>query len=128
VDDEVSQLRTGRRVLTQLGYQVDTVASGAQALDIFRQVAANTAEAARAPGESPYDLVIFDMVLDEECDGLLFSERVRQLFPGQRIIIASGHAPTERVEAALREGLIWLAKPYTADALGRAVRNACRGS
>jgi signal transduction histidine kinase/ActR/RegA family two-component response regulator len=130
VDDEASQLRTGRRVLAQLGYEVDTLASGQQAIARFKAAAdaAGTRATAEAREESPYDLVIVDMILNEDCDGLLVSERIRELFPAQRVIIASGHAPTERVELALRRELAWLAKPYTADSLARAVREACGGS
>jgi CheY-like chemotaxis protein len=115
-------------VLTQLGYQVDTLPSGKQALALFAEAAAAAGESAasRAHGEGPYDLVVLDMILNEECDGLAVSERIQQLFPAQKVIIASGHAPTARVELALGQGVTWLAKPYTADSLARAVRKACR--
>jgi DNA-binding LacI/PurR family transcriptional regulator/signal transduction histidine kinase/ActR/RegA family two-component response regulator len=129
VDDEASQLHTGRRVLTQLGYEVDTLSSGKQALELHAEAAAANggSVSSAATGRGPYDVVILDMLLNEECDGLLVSERIRQLFPAQRVIIASGHAPPERVELALGEDLTWLAKPYTADALARTVWRARRG-
>ena len=73
---------------------------------------------------SPFDLVILDMLLNEDEDGLHVFEAIRQLFPQQKVIIASGHAPTERAEQAIGQGLIWLQKPYTSDALSKAVRNA----
>jgi hypothetical protein len=38
--------------------------------------------------------------------------------------VASGHAPTERAELAMRKGLAWLAKPYTHEALAQAVHAA----
>jgi DNA-binding LacI/PurR family transcriptional regulator/signal transduction histidine kinase/DNA-binding NarL/FixJ family response regulator len=116
VDDEPVQLRAGSRVLGHLGYQVDALRSGRQARDLFRN--------AVAAGRSPYDLVILDMILDEELDGLELFEEIRRLFPEQRAILASGHAPTERVELALQKGLAWLAKPYTIEALAQAVQAA----
>lgn len=114
VDDEPVQLRTGRRVLNRFGYQVDTLESGRLALERFHKAA--------DLGASPYDLVILDMILNEDADGLECFEQIRELFPAQRAIVVSGHAPTERAEAAFEKGLAWLAKPYTADALAQAVQ------
>jgi DNA-binding LacI/PurR family transcriptional regulator/signal transduction histidine kinase/ActR/RegA family two-component response regulator len=123
VDDEPTQLRTGRRALAHLGYQVETMTSGQQALELFAQAARAqaTPDAAR---ESPYHLVIVDMILNEEQDGLQIYEQMSRLFPAQKVIIASGYAPTERAERAIGNGLTWLVKPYTTDVLARAVRSA----
>jgi signal transduction histidine kinase/ActR/RegA family two-component response regulator len=116
VDDEAIQLRTGCRILEHLGYHVDTLASGEQAHARF--VRAATA------GQSPYDLLILDMILGEDRDGLAIFEEIQRLFPAQKAIVASGHAPTERAELAMRKGLAWLAKPYTHEALAQAVHAA----
>jgi DNA-binding LacI/PurR family transcriptional regulator/signal transduction histidine kinase/CheY-like chemotaxis protein len=119
VDDEEFQLQTSKRVLSDFGYEVDTVASGERALEAFRQ--------ATPAGRSPYDLVIMDMVLEEAHDGLQIIERIRRLFPHQKAIVVSGHAPSERAELAVEKGLLWLPKPYTAQALTRAVERALLG-
>ena len=127
IDDEPTQLRTASRVLGQLGYEIDTLRSGAAACEVF------AAFAGRQPlGQSaclsPYDLLIVDMALNEDQDGLAVIERVRKLFPGQRALIASGNAPPDRAEAAISQGLGWLAKPYTSGALARAVQAALTGN
>ncbi len=114
VDDEPLLLRTCRRVLGRQGYHIDTLDSGQRALDLFVRAATS--------GQSPYDVVVVDMILNEEQDGLQVFERIRELFPGQRGIVVSGHAPTERAERAIQEGLSWLAKPYTAEVLARTVQ------
>ncbi len=126
VDDEPVQLRTCRRVLNHLGYQVDTLGSGRQAYELFLANATNvTADAPTdASRKSPYDLVILDMLLNEQDDGLLLFDKIRALYPDQKAIIASGHAPSELVERAVEGGLIWLAKPYTRATLARAVHAA----
>ena len=62
------------------------------------------------------------MVLNEDEDGLRVFERIRRLFPEQKGIISSGHAPTERAELAVAREVPWLTKPYTADTLERAIR------
>jgi DNA-binding LacI/PurR family transcriptional regulator/signal transduction histidine kinase/ActR/RegA family two-component response regulator len=113
VDDENVQRRACRRVLTELGHQVDTVESGERAYQMFKR--------AVPTGRSPYDLVIMDMVLGEMLDGLQIFELIQQLFPDQKGIVASGHAPNERVEFAVEKGMVWLAKPYTIEALTLAV-------
>ena len=113
VDDETIQLQTCRRVLVHLGYEVDTIQSGQRALEVFGQAAPT--------GKSPYDLIIMDVVLGEALDGLQVFEQIQRLFPAQKAIVASGHAPNERAERAVSKGLIWLAKPYSIKALTRAV-------
>jgi signal transduction histidine kinase/CheY-like chemotaxis protein len=113
VDDEMIQLQTCRRVLVHLGYEVDTMQSGLRACEVLSQAA--------PMGQSPYDLLVLDMVLNEVLDGLQVFELIQRLFPAQRAIVASGHAPNERAELAVSKGLIWLAKPYTVEALTQAV-------
>ena len=118
VDDEPVQLRTGRRVLVRLGYEVEVMDSGLRAYELFSRAAAS--------GQSPFDLVIMDMVLGEVHDGLQIVEQIHRLFPSQKVIVASGHAPTERAELAVRKGLAWLGKPYGMDTLAETVQRVLR--
>ncbi len=115
VDDEPIQLRSCRRILSHLGYEVETMDSGIRAYEVFEQAAKT--------GKSPYDLVILDMILGEKLDGLQVFERIQALFPDQRAIVASGHAPNERAELAVEKGLIWLPKPYSIEALSNTVED-----
>jgi len=120
VDDDPTQLRTASRVLSPIGYEVVATDTGVAAYGHF-------AEASIGPGSrSPFDLVIIDMQLSDADDGLAVFERIRSLFPMQKGLVVSGHAPTERAERALDAGLTWLAKPYVADDLLRAVQHALR--
>jgi DNA-binding LacI/PurR family transcriptional regulator/C4-dicarboxylate-specific signal transduction histidine kinase/ActR/RegA family two-component response regulator len=114
VDDEPIQLLTAERALTELGYEVVSVSSGERAYLMIEA-------ALTAPTERPFDLVICDMVLGEQEDGVDLLSRVKQRYPRQRGMIVSGHASTERSQAAAQMGVPWLAKPYTADALAEAV-------
>jgi CheY-like chemotaxis protein len=126
VDDEPVQLRTARRVLTHLGYHVDTLQSGRQAYDMFARTeqVLRSQTGPRPIRKSPYDLIILDMLLNEEHDGLDIFEQIQELFPTQKVIIASGHSPNERAALAVDRGLAWLVKPYTTDSLARAVEAA----
>ncbi|HSY39337.1 MAG TPA: ATP-binding protein, partial [Polyangia bacterium] len=118
VDDEPIQLRTGRRVLTSLGYEVEVMESGLGAYELFSRAAPS--------GQSPFDLVIMDMVMGEALDGLQIIEQIQRLFPAQKIIVASGHAPVERAELAVQKDLTWLGKPYGMEALANTVQKVLK--
>jgi DNA-binding NtrC family response regulator len=94
------------------------MASGQLAYEMFKRAATT--------GRSPYDLLVMDMVLGESLDGLQILKLIQELFPRQKAILASGHAPSERAELAVGQGLIWLAKPYTVDELSRAIESSLR--
>ena len=66
-----------------MGYQVDSVASGEEAVDYLR-----TRE---------MDLVILDMIMDPGLDGLETYKKIIEHRPDQKVIIASGYSETERV-------------------------------
>jgi DNA-binding LacI/PurR family transcriptional regulator/signal transduction histidine kinase/ActR/RegA family two-component response regulator len=117
VDDDPVQLRTAQRVLERAGHRVVTTRGGREAQVLF--------EAAQSAGKSsPYDLLILDMVLNELDDGLVVFERIARIYPDQRCLIVSGHAPTDRGLLAIERGLDWLAKPYTSESLVQAVARA----
>ena len=125
VDDEPIQLQAARRVLRHLGYQVDTLQSGIEALARFTsEHHRRTAGGASVPPgiTSPYDLIIVDYALNERQNGLETFERIRALFPNQRGIMVSGHGRAEHEGSG--STMPWLAKPYSAEALARVVKRS----
>jgi DNA-binding LacI/PurR family transcriptional regulator/signal transduction histidine kinase len=120
VDDEPAQLHAGRRLLAQLGYKVDTLASGEAAFRLFHD-ARQAANAGVSRKGTPYDLVILDYALNELYNGLETLERIRTLYPWQRGIMVSGHGRTQSEGSSL-PSVPWLPKPYSADALAGIVR------
>jgi two-component system cell cycle sensor histidine kinase/response regulator CckA len=128
VDDDLTQLRTAKRVLTRLGYDVITTASGSHAVDMVKA----EAHAPSAPGldssgpSRGFDVVIMDLALNEDEDGLAVMRRIREVFPGQRGILASGHAFLDHEQEIRDAGLVWLPKPYTVQALSDAIGQALR--
>ncbi len=116
VDDEVVQLRTAQRLLRHLGYDVQTAQSGEKAIELCA-----------APDSDPFDLLIVDMVMPGGLDGLATIARIRGSRGSQKVLIASGYAPTHLNDAARQRGLPWLAKPYTLSGLASAVRNTLAG-
>lgn len=114
VDDELVQLRTAKRVLSQLGYRVVTVESGAAAVDVF----------ANCLHDEPFHLVILDMLMPGALNGLATLKILRQHVPAQKALMVSGYAPGPMSREATENGVGWLPKPYTPAALASAVRLA----
>jgi CheY-like chemotaxis protein len=109
VDDVSGQRQLARKILTRLGYQVLLAEHGHAALKIL--------------DEQTADLVVLDMIMEDGFDGLDVYRTILERWPGQRCIIASGYAETERVREALELGAgAYIRKPYTAENIGRAVR------
>src|SRR5512133_198923 len=112
VDDEEVQLRTAKRILEQLGYEVITVNSGREALELVRH------------DHTGFDLVVVDMIMPGGIDGIETVERLRERSPHQRALMVSGYAPERMDAAVLGKQLAWLSKPYTRTSLAGGVRGA----
>ena len=109
VDDEARQRVVAERVLSSLGYNVTTAANGKEAL-IF--LSSNDA-----------DLVILDMVMENENEGLEIFKKIKEIKPNQKAIIVSGYSESEYVKEAKKVGVgKYIKKPYTMKTLGNAVR------
>ena len=73
--------------------------------------------------EACVDLVIIDMIMEPDFDGLTTYQTIRQVRASQRVILATGYAATDRVVEAQRRGAgACLSKPFTPIELRRAVR------
>lgn len=111
VDDILEQRELATTLLEQLGYQVTTAASGEEALAYL--------------GRNQVDLLLLDMIMTPGIDGLETYERALTIHPGQRAVIVSGYAETDRVQKAMELGARrYVKKPYTLQALARAVHEA----
>ena len=115
VDDEPSQRFLSVITLKRLGYKVEEATNGHEAVRCF-------AEASKGGDASPFDLIIMDMIMEDDFDGLKAYEKIQEFYPDQKVIIASGHAEDGRAKAAQNLGAAWLAKPYERAELTRAVR------
>ena len=109
VDDISQQIEIASALLKQLGYRVDAVSSGEEAVAYMQN---NTA-----------DLIILDMIMAPGIDGLDTYKRILKLHPKQRAIIASGFSETDRIKEAQRLGAgEYVKKPYTLEKIGLAVK------
>ncbi|XOV87521.1 MAG: 7TM diverse intracellular signaling domain-containing protein [Pseudomonadota bacterium] len=113
VDDMEDQRELTCAVLSRLGYTPDSCASGPEAV-------AKLAEAS-------FDLVLLDMVMDDEWDGLTTFREIRKLVADQKTLLVSGFAETEQVTQAQAEGAgPFLRKPFTLEAIGSTIRQLLR--
>ena len=109
VDDIKEQRAIARGILTKLGYSVNSVSSGEQAITYLQK---NTA-----------DIIVLDMIMDPGIDGLETYKRIVELHPGQKAIIASGYSESERVKEAQKLGAgAYVKKPYLMDILALTIR------
>jgi signal transduction histidine kinase len=109
VDDVKEQRELARAMLEKLEYSVVCVRSGEEAVKYAR--------------EHAVDLMVLDMIMDPGMDGLDTYGKVIEIHPGQKAIIVSGFAETERVEQARALGVgAYVKKPYVLEKLGPAVR------
>jgi CheY-like chemotaxis protein len=111
VDDVPEQREVATSLLTTLGYQVETAASGEEALASLL--------------DAPHDLLLLDMIMDPGMDGLETYRRALTIRPGQRAVIVSGHAETKRIRETRRLGAgAYVRKPYTLEKIGLAIRKS----
>jgi DNA-binding NtrC family response regulator len=113
VDDVRGQREIVFNLLTTLGYEVDTVSSGEEAVEYLK--------------EHNVDLIILDMIMPPGIDGLDTYKEILELHLDQKAIIASGFSETDRVREAQRLGAgQYIKKPYTLEKIGIAVKDALR--
>jgi CheY-like chemotaxis protein len=109
VDDDPWLREVTTKLLESLGYQTSTAASGEEAVEYL--------------GKHNVDLVVLDMIMPPGSDGAETYRRIAEIRPGQRAILLSGFAESERVAEAQRLGAgAYLRKPATRNDLARAVR------
>ncbi|HQP32113.1 MAG TPA: response regulator, partial [Deltaproteobacteria bacterium] len=109
VDDMPEQREIAIELLSELGYRVDSVASGEDALEYLK--------------DNEVDLLLLDMIMDPGIDGLETFRRILTVRPLQKAIIVSGFSENERVKEAMRLGAgAYLKKPYMLESLAKLIR------
>ncbi len=99
VDDSPEQRLLGKNILTVLGYRIETVASGEEALAFLKTQAA--------------ELVLLDMIMEAGMDGLDTYRHILEIRPDQKVIIVSGYSETDRITKAMELGVCrYVKKPY----------------
>jgi CheY-like chemotaxis protein len=109
VDDEEILLVLARRMLTRLGYFVETMTLVKDALDLVR------AEPDR------FDLVITDLTMPV-MSGIAFAQELARMRPNLPVILTTGYLGSLRMEQMREMGIRrLLAKPFSIQSLGTIV-------
>ncbi|MCK5196232.1 MAG: response regulator [Desulfobulbaceae bacterium] len=109
IDDESQQRDLAGKMLASLGYQVESVASGEEAIEYLH--------------EHSVDLLVLDMLMDPGINGRKTYEQIIKIHPGQKAIIVSGFSVNAEVKKAQALGAgTFVKKPYTLNQIGLAVQ------
>jgi DNA-binding response OmpR family regulator len=111
VDDEESIRFVLAETVQRDGHMVSTAENGEEALDYLR--------------ETPFDLVLLDLMLGGRVDGLEVLKAVRWRWPDAVVIILTAHGSLETAMEAIRGGIDrYLLKPIRPDDLRAAIDEA----
>jgi len=109
VDDVKEQRELAIRMLGQLGYRVDAVPGGEEAIEYLKNKKA--------------DLIVLDMVMDPGISGMETYQKILEMNPGQKAVMVSGFSENDQVTKAREMGAgAFVRKPYILEKIGLAVR------
>jgi two-component system NtrC family sensor kinase len=109
VEDDEAVAAAARKMLALLGYQAQHVRDARTALSVLLSGAS-------------FVLLFSDIVMPGGMSGIVLARKVRQHFPRLPILLATG--AIQAAADVTREGFALIAKPYRADALSDAIRQA----
>ena len=112
IDDDFNQCITLKKILDAKGYQTFT--------------AANSKEAFKLVAETDLDLVLTDLILKGDKNGVEIFKEMKKIKPDIKVMLFTGYGPEEEhhllMEAQL-EGMLdeWLRKPIEPEELIKAI-------
>lgn len=116
VDDEELVRELGTRFLTRMGYTVIVAQDGGEALTFYEQK------------QTEISLIILDLIMPK-MGGEQCLERLRQINPRVKVVIASGHSEAKKSEELIAAGARgFVSKPFGHAELSKAVRQALEAS
>ena len=110
VDDEDMILDVGRDLLEKLGYEVFTVKSGIEAIEIYRT------------SQKKIDIVILDMVMPKMGGGDTY-EKLKDIDPAVKVLLSSGYSIDGQASKILSRGCDgFIQKPFDIKSLSFEIR------
>ncbi|HMP71977.1 MAG TPA: response regulator [Kiritimatiellia bacterium] len=104
VDDQSEQREMVEMILKRSGYNVVCAANGREGVHLL--------------SSHPVDLVLLDMIMEPDYDGLQAYLDMKAIRPNLPCLIVTGYAETDRVRQVMEAGAAGLiAKPYTSKSL-----------
>jgi CheY-like chemotaxis protein len=114
VDDEPMILRSTKRILEKMEYQVLVAASGKEAIQLFKT------------NHRHISLVMLDMIMPE-MDGTRIFTVLRQIDPNVKVAICSGYSKDSKVEKLIDQGAVaFIQKPFDLEVLAHTIKNIIR--
>lgn len=114
VDDDSEQRSIGESILSAMGYKVETVVGGEEALAFLK--------------ERQVDLILLDMIMEPGMDGLETYQSILRIRPNQKVIIVSGFSETDRIKKAMELGVRrYVKKPYSLEELVTIIHKVLKG-
>ncbi len=108
IDDEPRQREIAKELLLSLNYKVDVMSSGEEAITYLTNHSA--------------DILVIDMIMDPGINGRVTYEKILEMHPQQKALVASGFAEDEDVRTTLALGAgAFVGKPYTLEKIGAAI-------
>ncbi|SDN40562.1 PAS domain S-box-containing protein [Desulfonauticus submarinus] len=99
VDDKKEQRDLAKTVLEEFSCKVETATNGQETFDKLQN--------------KSFDLIMLDVLLENE-NGIDIAEKILKIDSEQKIILVTGYAETEKIEQALKLGVLtYIKKPYT---------------
>lgn len=109
VDDEQQQRDIATQMLSMLGYSVESVASGEEAVAFCRK--------------KTVDILLLDMIMEPGINGFQTYQKIIALCPTQKAVITSGFSANNDVKEALALGVGgFITKPYSVKQLGETIQ------
>jgi CheY-like chemotaxis protein len=117
VEDEATLRELSRLILLQSGYQVLEAASGSQALAVWDQ------------SNGQIDLLLTDIVMQDGLNGIQLADELAARKPSLKVVYTSGSpAYPDGSGLKMREGSLFLQKPFLPEQLIQIVRDSLSGA
>jgi len=110
VDDEDMIIDVGKDMLKTLGYEVLTVRSGREAIEIYKE------------NQDRIDIVIMDMIMPDMGGGEAY-DRLKEINPDIKVLLSSGYSITGQATEILNRGCNgFIQKPFNLKDLSQEIR------
>ena len=110
VDDEEMVLDVGAQMLKKLGYEVLLTSSGQEALELYKK------------DQDKIDMVLLDVVMPGMGGGETY-DRMKEINPGIKVLLSSGHSIDGQVTEILERGCDgFIQKPFDLEQLSKRIR------
>jgi PAS domain S-box-containing protein len=109
MDDEELVRNAGKKLITLMGYDVETCSDGNEALRLYESAIADLC---------PFDAVILDLTIPGGMGGKETMAKLLDVDPDVKGILSSGYSPDDILETSRESGFMdCIAKPYSMDDL-----------